>query len=286
LRLTARILIWSFLSSVLVLSSANAAVILVSEEVLRDYKLLVGNLAPTSVRDFRGQGSSRQVAEVILLLQALDAGGYRREIRLRTSPSNAQTLRTLVAGEAHLSGTTRWKQELQKFEPRINPSFALLRAGEFQMGLFGCRGQLKLGVPTLNELSIVADRSRSVEWSALKQAHFKAVDSSDSELTRVRMVCLGRVDATVAEFPAASELSIHRGGFTLEAYPEIKLTFEDTRHYPISKVADRSQAVTMALNRGLRVIRRKGLVTRAMLHSGFHHPKTKGWQEVKLRSNK
>lgn len=282
---TYKILIWFALAYGVLLPTANAAVILVPEAVLSDYKLLVDDRAPTGVKDFRGPGSGRQIAEVILLLQALDAGGYSSEIRLRTSPSMAQTLRTLVAGEAHLSGTTLWKQELVKFESRIKPSFALLRSGEFHMGLFGCKGQLKPGRPKLSELRLVADQSQAVEWSALKGVGFKAMDSSDSELTRARMVCLGRADAMVAEFPAASQLSIHRGGFTLEAYSQLKLTMASSRHYPISKKADGSQSITIAINRGLRVIRRKGLVGRAMLHSGVHHPKVKDWPEVELRSN-
>ena len=262
---------------------ASAAVILVPVEVLDNYKRLVAGRAPAGIRDFRGLGSSREVVEVILLLQALDAGGYSQEIRLRTSPGVGETLRALASGQAHLSGTTFWKDDLQKFKPRINPSFSLFRDSEYQVGLYGCRGRVGAASEVdLASLTLVADRLHTVQWSALQGAGFKSLTSAESWLTRVRMVCLGRVDATVADFPASSSLTIEGGGFGLEAYPGIKLIIAASRHYAISSAASRSESVALSLNRGLKIVRRKGIVRRAMAHSGFHHPKASDWREVVL----
>ncbi|MGH1371484.1 MAG: hypothetical protein ACRBBW_05585 [Cellvibrionaceae bacterium] len=270
------------LCALLLATSAGAlsAVVLIPPDVLNDYKSLVGERAPASLRDFRGNSSRREVVEVILLLQALDAGDYSHDIRLRTSPSEAQSMRLLAAGQANLLGTTSWKQSLDKFESRIRPSFTVIRSGEYQFGLYGCRGQQLGATPDLSEISVVANKEKSIVWSALQQAGFKSLDYFETSEARARMVCLARVQATVSEFPSSSNLDIRRGGFTLAPFDGVKLVVDASRHYAISTSAASSEAVTLAVNRGLKIIRRNGAVRRALLQSGLHHPKAKNWRKV------
>lgn len=273
-----------YLFSLVALASSNAisAVILIPSEVLSDYKSLVGDRIPADIRDFRGKGSRREVVEVILLLQALNAGDYTHEVRLRTSPSEAQSMRLLAAGEANLLGTTQWKQTLERFESRIEPSFTAIRAGEYHFGLYGCKGQLSGATANFASISVVADKRRAVEWSALQQAGFKSLTDFSTREARAKMVCLARVQATVAEFPSSSNLDINRGGYTLAPYEGVKLVVDASRHYAISTSAVGHDAVSLAVNRGLKVIRRKGVVRRALLQFGMHHPKTDGWRQITL----
>lgn len=273
-----------YLLLLVVLASPNAisAVILIPSEVLSDYKSLVGDRSPTNIRDFRGKGSRREVVEVILLLQALDAGNYSREIRLRTSPSEAQSMRLLAAGQANLLGTTQWKQALEKFQSRIEPSFTAFRSGEYQFGLYGCKGQLRGATPNFATISVVADKHKTVVWSALQQAGFKSLTDFGTREARAKMVCLARVQATVAEFPSSSSLDISRGGYTLAPFEGVKLVVDASRHYAISTSATGHDAVSLAVNRGLKTIRRKGVMRRALLQFGMHHPKTDGWREITL----
>tara|TARA_B100000446_G_scaffold38056_3_gene33424 strand:+ start:29643 stop:30482 length:840 start_codon:yes stop_codon:yes gene_type:complete len=266
-------------------SSLHSAVILVPEDVLQDYKMFVGDAPPASVTDFGGSYARRPVVELVLLLQALTEGGYNKQIILRTTPGYAQTMRTLVAGGAHLSGVTQWKQELAKFAPRIGSSFALIRSGEYQLGVFACKGQPPKPNIVLSSLAVVADERSSVEWSALQWVGFKRLEASDNLPTRVRLVCLGRVDAAIAEFPSSATMGITAAGFSLQAIPNIKLVIEASRHYPVSSEAMGSQRVALALNRGLKLIRRSGVVKRALLQSGFHHPQARQWKALKLRSD-
>ncbi len=247
--------------------------------------MFVGDVPPASITDFGGSHARRPVVELVLLLQALTEGGYSKQIILRTTPGYAETMRTLAAGGAHLSGVTQWKQDLAKFAPRIGSSFALIRSGEYQLGVFACQGQPLMLDTALSSLAVVANERSSVEWSALQRAGFKRLEASDSLSTRVRMVCLGRVDAAIAEFPSSVTMGITAAGFSMQAIPNIKLVIEASRHYPFSSEAAGSQSVALALNRGLKLIRRSGVVRRALLQSGFHHPQARQWKAVKLKSN-
>ncbi len=276
-----------FLFGVLLIcaDSLHSATILVPEDVLRDYKLFVGEQAPAAMRDFGGIYARRPVVELVLLLQALTEGGYEKQIVLRTTPGSAQTMRSLAAGEAHLSGVTAWKQDLQKFAPRIAHSFSLIRSGEYQLGIFSCKDQNLSADIQLSSLTVVADERSSVEWRALQTAGFKRLEASDSWSTRVRMVCLGRVDAAIAEFPSSATMGFKTAGFSLQAVPDVKLVIEASRHYPVSSVAAGSKGITLMLNRGLKILRRNGVVKRALLQSGFHHPKARQWHTLELKSN-
>ncbi len=266
--------------------SLHSAIVLVPQDVLRDYKMFVGGESPTAIRDFGGIYARRPVVELVLLLQALAEGGYDEQIVLRTTPDSAQTMRSLAAGEAHLSGVTQWEQDLAKFAPRIAQSSTLIRNGEYQLGIFSCKEQPFSAEIDLSNLTVVADERSSVEWRALHFAGFKRLEASDNWHTRVRMVCLGRVDAVVAEFPSSVTMGFKAAGFSLKAVPDVKLVIEASRHYPVSSVAAGSKGVSFALNRGLKLIRRGGVVKRALLQSGFHHPKARKWQALKLESNR
>lgn len=279
-----KVIFRTILCTLLLVASCGAvsAVILIPAQVLDDYKSIVGERPPAAIRDFRGKGSRREVVEVILLLQALDAGDYPHQIRLRTSPSEAQSMRVLASGQANLLGTTLWRQSLDKFEPRIKPSFTVIRSGEYQFGLYGCKGQLSGVEPNLSTISVVANKQKAVIWSALHQAGFKSLDYFETPEARAKMVCLARVQATVSEFPSSSNLDISRGGFTLAPFEGIKLVVDASRHYAISTSATGSEAVTLAVNRGLKIIRRKGVIRRALLQSGLHHPKAEDWREITI----
>ncbi len=263
-------------------SSVLSAIVLVPSDVLGDYKSLVGDRAPAMLRDYRGKGSRREVVEVVLLLQALDAAEYPHPIVLRTSPSEAQSMRALAAGQANLLGTTLWKSSLKKFESRIKPSFTVIRSGEYQLGLYGCKGQLSGAEPVMSSMSVVADKQQAVVWSALQGAGFKSLDYFETPEARAKMVCLARVRATVAEFPSSTHLEVSRGGFTLAPFKGVTLVVDASRHYPISNSATGSDLVTLAVNRGLKIIRRKGMIRRALLQSGLHHPEVKDWSRVLL----
>ncbi|GAB3105885.1 hypothetical protein GCM10027217_30710 [Pseudomaricurvus hydrocarbonicus] len=261
---------------------AHSATILVPDDVMSDYQTFVDGRDVGRIFHFDGKASRRDVVEVVLVIQALLEGGYKDQIRLRSSPDYARTFRELAAGNASLGGTTVWKRDAERLKPSVAVSDAIVRPGEFMVGVYTCKEELlsQNTLPALKDLRVVSNRQWTVDWQTLQAMGFSKLDSVDNWISMVKMLCLGRADITLAPFPAGKQLSIEVAEYRLYPIEGIQVELLGSRHYPISRTSKDYAVVSRALTRGLRILRRERRLERAYRESGFFNAVVEDWSVV------
>lgn len=255
---------------------------LVPADVLADYRQFLHGRPPLSLRDFAGPGSRRDVAELVLLQQALARGGWGEPVEFVVSDSYARTLVELGAGRAQLSGTTAWRRDIMA-QTGLSASEATLRDGEFEGGLFTLADHplqstpLPITAAELGRLSVVSNRAWTADWDALSRLKLARLDSVPRWETMLDLLRAHRVDAVLAPFPPGRTMRFEAGGLSLQALEGVKLVLRGSRHFAVSRTGENSEALYLALNRGLIQLQREGVVGRAYRQSGFINPAVKAW---------
>lgn len=266
------------------LASANAIVVGVPSDVYEDYI----TLSPHSYDappNYAHSNTRRDVVELLILQRALALGGFEEPLVVRPTDGYLRILRQLAEGKITITGTTVWDFDARELVEDVWVSNALVRRGEFVVGLYTREKNEKVlaaqTLPQLLQLTPVTSRNWKMDWSLLEQMGYKHLQYASSWESMVRMVLAGRADFVLAPFPATSSLYIQaEGGRYLQPIPGIKVAFPAERVFAVSKNHFSSLAVYEALQRGIKLMRASGELEQAYRDSGFFNHYTQSWNLV------
>lgn len=260
------------------------APVIVPTDVHRDYLRLLDGRDPLGLTDFAGEGSRRDVVELVLLQQALHRGGYRQELRFTFAESYRRISEELVAGRAAVTGTSMWATDLAELGDVVAASPPVVRRGEFLAGLYTAPGRREalegLAVSDLCTLSVVSNRDWTVDWRTLEAIGFERRMETKTWLTMVRMVSGGRCDLLLAPFQPTSGLVLEVEGERLVPVRGVAVALDGSRHFAASAAWDRDGALRAALARGLAALERDGRIHAAYTQCGFFNPAVAGWERL------
>ncbi|WP_062064449.1 hypothetical protein [Cellvibrio sp. OA-2007] len=250
-------------------------------DIKHDYLLFLANRVPEEITFFGGPHARRDVAELILLQQALALGGFKRQINFINEENYFRSIRNVVEGKTLSISGTIWLQDLDQVKDQVFISPATVRDGEFIVGLYTSpNNQRALGSHTLAELTqlrAVSSRQWKPDLRALQTLGFHQIMYTPNWINMARMLNVGRVDLTLAPFGMSPDLHIRVDGIELVPIPEVKVIIAGSRHWPISQKHPYGVEFYQALTKGMALLRAQGTIEQAYRESGFFHPAVADW---------
>jgi ABC-type amino acid transport substrate-binding protein len=226
-------------------------------------------------------GASRGLSEMLLICQALHLGGIRPVFEFQQINTYARLLRQVSNGELLLMMESVWKRDADPSKVFI--SDPILRTGEFEVGLFTLPSNTELlkarTVEDLRRFKAASNRNWAVDWETLEFMGIEKINVSKYPLM-FKMVEAGRADFMLEAFSSLPDMSQTTEGVKLIPVPNIKIGLKGSRHIVVNKALPNSQKVFNALQAGLKILREKGVITRAYQESGFLHENVRDWNKL------
>lgn len=262
----------------------------VPDDVLADYRQLVGDRDPLTITDFSGPGSRRDVVEVILLQQAIAASGADIRVQLVTA-NFPESLEQVKRGELVALANSVWRNELTASWDELYITTALISRGEFEAGFYTSPSNRNALAATnldaVKQLSGVSSRSWTVDWDTLTGIDFaRPVRHADSWGEMVELVSSGQVDFLLAPFQPTDGMVLDLGNNQrLVPIPNVKIGLAGSRHMAVSRRHADGNLFNAALHLGLLRLKREGIVLKAYQDSGFINRNASDWALMQAESS-
>ncbi|MFT7722457.1 MAG: hypothetical protein QM788_06465 [Roseateles sp.] len=254
---------------------------LIPDDVLLDYQRFLAGRDPATVSDYGGAHARRDVAEAVLIQQALLARpGPPMRLSLRPMPTSMRLQTELRTGHAACGATTYWREDFPEPEGLLF-SDAVLADGEFEAGLYTTPGNARAlaarSLADVRRLRVLSNRTWRVDWQTLERLGITQLQHVASWNLMPRMLQQGRADVLLAPFQPTPDLALAADGVRLLPIPGLKIRMRGTRHFLVSAAHPSGPLLREQLDLGLARLRQQGLVRRAYLQSGFFTPRVADW---------
>jgi hypothetical protein len=260
--------------------------IIVASDVKNQFNESTDGTSCLDIKEYAYKGSSRAYAEALLICQALTLGGIEPIFKFHQYPNYGRALKELTKGSTHIMFSTVW---LSKQHENFYVSDSLMGAGEFEKGFYTLEdNKALLNVRDLKQLqrfSAISNKQFIVDWQVLSQLGIAIYSNPHWELL-YKMLKAKRGDFILAEFSPEPDMSIITAGVKLIPVPNIKITFNDSRHVFVNKHKDNSTVIFSALQSGLKILHQRGLIKKAYQSLGFYNEKTKSWLSLYRQEKK
>ncbi|QLG88284.1 hypothetical protein HQ393_08505 [Chitinibacter bivalviorum] len=262
--------------------------ILTQQDVFNDYQKFIGQRDPLSLTQYGGPASRRDVVELVLVQQALKAGGNELPIKIvkvdNTSDSYNRYIKEITSGSATMGGNSAWLIDLKPLADKVLISEPVIRNGEFEAGLYttsdNAEARLSRTLPEIQKLTAVVAESWKPDVATLESLKFSILLKTHSWDSMVGMLFKKRADVLLAPFQPTPDMSMDVGGKKLVPIQNVKVGLQGSRHFFVSKVDPMGAQVSKQLNAGLEKLREKGLIDKAYRDAGFFNSATKSWNRL------
>lgn len=263
--------------------AANIKVV-VPTDVYKDYLKFIGNKNPLKLKEFSGEHSRRDVVELVLLQQALSEGGITDRISFIQADSYARIQAQVKSGAVLMAANTLWLTDIEAMKSNVFVTEPMIKRGEFEAGFYTISSNKKaLAVKTLEELkalSVISNKAWTVDWETLSVVGFEKMINSVTWNSMVRMVKENRGDVLLSPFQYSSDFSFESSGQKFIPIPNLKIGLMGSRHLIVSKKNPEGKRVSKGLNKGLKLLRKNGVLKKAYQGSGFFNTRVKDWIKV------
>lgn len=219
--------------------------------------------------------------EQFLFRKAVLLGGLDVEFHDFIVPNSARAREEIRLGNVVGGGTAQWHIYFMESSDFFLESDEVLAQGEYEKGIYTTlEKSTSLAIHSLADLqplSAVTSKTWVVDWATLEQLHLSALHSASTRHLQFKMVQAGRADFTLQDFAARPDMSIEESGIRLYPVPGVKIGLQGTRHFFVSKKHPDGEKVYNALQKGLKIMRHNGEISRAYSESGLANEKVKNW---------
>ncbi|MBR8842035.1 MULTISPECIES: hypothetical protein [Pseudoalteromonas] len=228
------------------------------------------------------KGSHIEIIEMVLLQQALFLGGETRKVVFNPKPSvNILEFSDLIAGESLILARSVWHENIVDYRGSLFISDPLVEVGDYEAGLYVTKRNVALQqtpLSQLRQLNVVSNPQWAVDWRALMNTDLHMVSFIGPWETMLAMVESDVVDTMLINFSVSDSLTLNFEGKEYVPIENIKVVLPDSRHFVVSKNHPEGVQIFAALNRGLKILKRRGVIKRALTESGFINKKVANWQ--------
>lgn len=248
--------------------------VLIPADIVDDFQRFVAGRNILAIDYYGGRGSRREVAELVLLYQALYLGGYRGEIEyIEQETDYLRSLQMLSVGRAAIYGTSVWKSDVTRPDSPFLVSEPLVRNGEFLAGIYTAPdNQQVLNVRDLldlQKLTAVSSQNWHTDWRSLKSVNLRGLYHNRHWPNMVKMVRAGRADFTLAPLRGDLDQTLQLDQIQLVPVSNTAFALQGSRHWIASSAHPQGAMASDILTRGLTSLRNQGSVARAYRESGF-----------------
>lgn len=239
---------------------------------------LTRNALPSQIK-------TRCIASLMILKNALMLGGIDAQFSFLKTPNVRRQEDELLKGNAVVSSHlfTKSSIELSKYKDNFYTSDAVIKDGEFEKGIFCLPGNEKVrNVKTIEDLKKAGKPLIGIHWATecqtLDDLGIKEIAKGPTTDCLFRMLKAGRADWIPLGFHNSKDLSISRDGITLVPVKGVKFSLNESRHFIVAKGHPDGEKVFNALQKGIKEMRKNGLIKELLTKGGFHCRATKDWK--------
>lgn len=257
--------------------------LLVSEEKgnIEKYQALLAEkgLPATSLTDLKSIHADRSVAEIVIVQQALEAAGIDVELEFIEVPNTARSRVMVRDGEVVMSTQSFFSIAIVD---DVMVSSPFISEGAFVKGVYGLKNNRTLMDATdlarLKLLKAVSSKGWKVDWFTLEGLELNELRHVPRYSMMFDLIGAQKVDFALMEFPASDDFTLELNGIELHPVPGIKVGLSDSRHFTVSKKHPMGLRVFNALEKGLAILKEKGVVDRYLREVGFYNHRVDDWK--------
>ena len=261
----------------------------VTEDIAEDYQRFIDDRLLEQIRFYGGEGARRDVIELVLLQQALSAGGFTGKIEIVREQTYRRTLHQLASGDLISSGALVWREDLLPLADNLYITQAIVEDGEFEVGLYTTADNTEVlarSPNSLHQLRIVTSPDWKTDQKTLENLGFEHILLTNTWLSMVRMLAAQRADLTLAPFQIGAEMAIKAEGITLIPVPGVKVKLQGSRHWAVSKAHPEGAAFFTALERGIVALDAAGIIDQAYRECGFFNTRIRHWPSLAVAADR
>lgn len=268
---------YSFAIALFFLLSAVAAAeqidIYIRDDVYEDYLKFVDGRDVLSITEFNSPYLRRDVADMVVLQQALALGGFTNKFNYIPGKVNFRNTKMLETGELLLSFDSYWLTDAKTIVEKIYISDPVIIKGQYLAGLFASPNNQKVfavkSVQQLAKLTAVSTPKWQTDWQTLSTLPLKQLVREDEWLSQARMVHMQWVDFMLMPLFNAPDGNYQLEKIHLKMVPKLAVLLNDSRHFVISRNHPQGKAAFDALNAGLKQLRASGKIELIYTKAGF-----------------
>lgn len=247
--------------------------IFIRDDVYEDYQKFVAGRDVLSILDFHSPFMRRDVADMVLLQQALALGGFQRTFLYLPGKVNFRNTKMLETGELLLSFDTYWLSDAKALKDKVLISSAVIKQGEYLAGIYTSPNNHKVfslkTLSDLKELSAVSTPKWHTDWQTMSTLPLKQLVREDEWLSQARMVHMQWVDFMLMPFVNSKNGEYKLEQIQLKLVPGVAVLLNDSRHFVVSKNHPAGAEAYAALQRGLAKLEKNGRLQQLYRQAGF-----------------
>ena len=255
----------------------------VVEGVAERYAMVLAEKGKTAeeITELRSVHADRHVAALVIIKQALLAGGLPVEFEMIEVPNSAREKLLVRSGTAVMSSQDLFDIAFPK---DVFMSSPVIPRGSFVKGIYGLKENTALrsvqNLEQLRKFSAVSDSNWLVDWLTLNEIGLKHLAGATTAEAMFKLVAFRNIDFTLWEFPPSRDLSVTVKGITLHPVPNLVVVLKGSRHFMVSRKHPDGPRVFEALEKGLAVLHAEGRIARYLTDVGFYNPAVSGWKVI------
>lgn len=265
------LLLWLLQSCFSVL--AKPLTIYIRDDVYQDYLAFLNGRDVLELTDFSGSFMRRDVADMVLLQQALKLGGFHQSFQYLPGKVNFRNTKMLENGELLLSFDTYWLSDAAKLGDKVYTSSPIVKRGQYMAGIYASPANSKVFAikkqDDLKQLTAVSTPKWHTDWATLSALPLKELIREDEWLSQARMVHMQWVDFMLMPFYPSTDGSFVLEQIKLQLVPGVAVLLDDSRHFVISKQHPQGKQAYIALNKGLSLLEQQGRIEQLYSQAGF-----------------
>ena len=242
-------------------------------------------LPPEEITDFKSKYSSRVVASLVLISQALKLGGMDAKLRIVTFPNSARERAQVKKGKIAISGQVHWRTE---FDSSVHMSSAIIPQGRFIKAILGLANNEKLKDlrwhSDFKQLTTAIVPTWAHDLNLLEEMGVEHIYKAPNKGNLLKMVHAGRVDFILYEFSnKVKDGYFLEDGIKLKVTEKTKIILDGSRHYMVSKLHPQGDRIYKALEAGVKIMKEKGVFEKALYGVGFYPEGEKDWHRIQAK---
>lgn len=229
---------------------------------------------------------SRLEAELLILCNALERGGYGAERVFAFAYNYNRGLAEAVTGRVDLPTQTVWAAELSAYAEALLASAPVIDRGEWVVGLFTAASRADVVAArtpdAIRRLVAAAPRGWAEDWRALSALGLRGLIDVQENMRIPAMIAAGHADFTLLQFGPDADMGRLYGEppVRMVPIPGLKVAFDTSRHFAISRQRPDAETLKLALDAGLAEMRADGSLDLILGRVGLREPRVADWTVV------
>ncbi|MDO6427869.1 hypothetical protein Q4489_12645 [Thalassotalea sp. 1_MG-2023] len=252
---------------------ANDIVISIRDDVYHDYQRFLNGRNVLDINDFSGKTIRRDVVDMIIAQQALTLGGFNHTFKYHPGKLNFRNTKMIQQGTLLISFDSYWLADANALAEHVYISAPVIRHGEYVAGIYTSpNNKAVLAINSLDDLkqfTAISTPKWRTDWRTLESLPIKQLISEDEWLSQARLTHIQWVDFMLMAFHSTPDKSFTLDKIHLVPVKGVGVVLNDSRHFVISKKHPLGQQAFIAINKGLTLLRKKQLITKAYTQAGF-----------------